>query len=224
MQRFVWDLMYPNPPSDNYDLPISAIYKNTPFVPEGPAVMPGKYVVKLTANGHTLTQTLTVRMDPRLTTPAAGLLQQFTLSMQAYNAINRSQTITEEAKKLGDQLKAVGAKAANDSSIAKDIDALTQKLAQFGGGGRGRGPGGGAPDAAGGISLTRVSGVASSLLALLQEADVAPTTQAVAATTAMQADFTKAELAWKTILKVDIPAINAKLKAANISQIESGAK
>ena len=46
MQRFVWDLLYPNPPSDRYDLPISAIYKNTPLVPQGPAVLPGKYTRK----------------------------------------------------------------------------------------------------------------------------------------------------------------------------------
>src|SRR5204863_369127 len=29
MQRFVWDLTYPNPPSDRYDLPISAIVHDT---------------------------------------------------------------------------------------------------------------------------------------------------------------------------------------------------
>ncbi len=45
MQRFTWDLLYPNPPSDGYDLPISAIYKDTPWVPQGPAVMPGQYTV-----------------------------------------------------------------------------------------------------------------------------------------------------------------------------------
>src|SRR5205814_3961044 len=50
MQRFTWDRMYPNPPSEGYDLPISANYKNTPYVPQGPAVLPGKYTVRLTAN------------------------------------------------------------------------------------------------------------------------------------------------------------------------------
>nr|MBP9111001.1 hypothetical protein [Pyrinomonadaceae bacterium] len=35
MQRFTWDLLYPEPPADNYDLPISAIYKDTPWTPQG---------------------------------------------------------------------------------------------------------------------------------------------------------------------------------------------
>ncbi len=56
MQRFTWDLLYPNPPSDGYDLPISAIVRDTPWTPQGPAVLPGVYNVKLTVNGKTMTQ------------------------------------------------------------------------------------------------------------------------------------------------------------------------
>lgn len=36
-----------------------------------------------------MTAPLTVRMDPRITTSRAGLVRQFTLSMQLYNEINR---------------------------------------------------------------------------------------------------------------------------------------
>ncbi len=51
MQRFTWDLLYPNPPSDRYDLPISAVVHDTPFVPQGPAVLPGNYTIKLDSTG-----------------------------------------------------------------------------------------------------------------------------------------------------------------------------
>src|SRR5262249_41494085 len=48
MQRFVWDLMYTSPNAFSRGFPISAIYKDTPLYPQGPAVLPGSYTVKLT--------------------------------------------------------------------------------------------------------------------------------------------------------------------------------
>ena len=99
MQRFVWDLLYPEPPADNYDLPISAIYKDTPFGPQGPAVMPGVYTVKLTVDGKTYSQKLNVRIDPRIKTSPLGLKQQFDLSMQAYAGISRARNLAAEVRK-----------------------------------------------------------------------------------------------------------------------------
>src|SRR5262249_24400629 len=137
MQRFVWDLMYANPPSDGYDLPISAVYKNTPFTPQGPLVMPGQYTVRLTVNGKSYTQPLAVRMDPRVTTPPAGLQQQFALSMQAYEGVRSAWAMSEDVKKLNTQLAALR----NNQSVAADVQALTQKINQLTGGAAGRGPG-----------------------------------------------------------------------------------
>jgi hypothetical protein len=53
-------------------------------------VLPGRYTVRLVADGGAaMTAPLMVRMDPRITTSRAGVVQQFTLSMQLYNEINR---------------------------------------------------------------------------------------------------------------------------------------
>ena len=133
MQRFVWDLTYPNPPSDSYDLPISAVYKDTPFVPQGPLVMPGKYTVRLTVNGKTYTQPLVVRMDPRVTTPTAGLQQQYALSMQAYNGIQTASDMSDEVRKLTAQLNSIR----NNQALSGDVQALLQKMAQLNGTGAG---------------------------------------------------------------------------------------
>jgi photosystem II stability/assembly factor-like uncharacterized protein len=82
MHRFVWDLHYPSPRVLHPSVSISVIIHDSPFEPLGPAALPGLYSIKLTADGHTHTQPLTVRMDPRNKTPLAGLAQQFDLAME----------------------------------------------------------------------------------------------------------------------------------------------
>jgi hypothetical protein len=46
--------------------------------------------VKLTVNGTTFTQPLTLKMDPRATITPAGLAQQFALATQIVDMMNRS--------------------------------------------------------------------------------------------------------------------------------------
>jgi photosystem II stability/assembly factor-like uncharacterized protein len=84
LHRFVWDLHYPAPAASSFEYPISAIYRNTWREPRGPWVLPGPYTVRLTVEGRVFEQPLVVKMDPRVTTPAAGLERQFALSMQMY--------------------------------------------------------------------------------------------------------------------------------------------
>src|SRR5262249_52290552 len=93
--RFIWDLRYPPGAGGKgfgfgggYSM--AAIYKNTPG-PQGPMVMPGQYTVKLTVEGESLVQPLTVKMDPRVKTPPEGLQKQFDLSMQCYEGIRQAE-------------------------------------------------------------------------------------------------------------------------------------
>ncbi len=182
MQRFVWNLQYMNPPADRYDLPISAVFKDTPFVPEGPTVMPGNYTLKLTVNGKTYTQTLKVRMDPRVLTPMAGLQQQFTLSIQAYEGVKQTYTMLDEVKKLQAKLK-----AANN----KDFDAKLNILLN--------GERSATPALVSNLPLNRLNGSFAGLLDLLQDADVAPSTQAVAAAKDLQTALASAVKSWNEI-------------------------
>jgi hypothetical protein len=86
----VWDLHYPDPLAVRHEYPISAIYGDTPRSPQGPMALPGEYTVKLIAGGKTLTQPLSIRMDPRVKTPAAGLKTQFDLSMKVAGMMRRT--------------------------------------------------------------------------------------------------------------------------------------
>ncbi|MGI8788723.1 MAG: WD40/YVTN/BNR-like repeat-containing protein [Pyrinomonadaceae bacterium] len=204
MQRFAWDLLYPNPPSDNYDLPISAIDHDTPFVPQGPAVLPGNYTVKLTVNGQTFTQPLIVKIDPRITTSAADLRQQFALSMQAYEGVKKSFEAMEEVKKLQVQLKNARVKAAGKSDVIKDIDALEAKLNSLMGTNRQTSP---APVPLSEFPLGRLSAAFQTLLDVLQDADATPTAQATATAKDLQQALANSLKLWNEIKTTDAALI-----------------
>jgi photosystem II stability/assembly factor-like uncharacterized protein len=89
LNRFVWDLRYPEPRTMpysyygnlldyvEYTLADHAIPGETPRVqPPGPLAVPGKYSVALTVGGKTYRQELTVVLDPRVHVPPADLVQQ----------------------------------------------------------------------------------------------------------------------------------------------------
>ena len=181
--------------------------------------MPGRYTVRLTVNGKTYTQPLAVRMDPRVTTTTAGLQQQYVLSMQAYKAIETASQMSDEVRRLTAQLNSVR----NDQAVASDVQALMQKIAQLngtGGGRRGAAPAGAEPTPVSELPLGRLSGSFASMLDLLQEPDAAPTTQAVRDLTALNAALARAQRTWAEIKTKDIPALNEKLKQANLKTIE----
>jgi len=178
MQRFVWDLMYPNPPAESYDLPISAIYKDTPFVPQGPSVLPGIYTVSLTVDGKKFTQKLTVRMDPRVTTSALGLRQQFDLSMQAYEGIIRSRGLVDGLKGISADLEKSQPASPALAKIKAFLDGPPTRP--------------GTPIQLADLPPSRLSGAFAQLLDLLQDADVAPSSQAVAASRDLQTALEKA--------------------------------
>ena len=100
LQRFTWDLHYARP-TEQCSLPISATPYNTKCEPEGPWVMPGTYTARLTVDGVVQAQTFSVRMDPRVTTPAATLRQQHDLSVALYDAVLEAQTLATEARAAG---------------------------------------------------------------------------------------------------------------------------
>src|SRR5262249_33716060 len=123
MQRFVWDLHYAPPEGTERTYPISAIYRDTPSAPMGPAVMPGQYTVKLTVGGRSYSPSLVVKMDPRVKTPVEGLARQFGLSMQVYEGLQQIHEAREEARKLRAQLKALQDRA-GQGELANAIAAL----------------------------------------------------------------------------------------------------
>jgi photosystem II stability/assembly factor-like uncharacterized protein len=120
MHRFVWNLRYPTPAATSFDYPISAIYHDTPPVPQGPLALPGTYSVRLTWGGRTHARPLIVKMDPRVKIAQAGLGAQFALS----------QKITVAMRTDYDALQRARAKSNGQQNLtADDLDALNGDLA-----------------------------------------------------------------------------------------------
>jgi hypothetical protein len=92
-------------------------------------VLPGEYTVKLTANGQSYTQPLTVKMDPRVTTPPAALQRQFALAMRLTDAIRQDYEALQQVKALRTQLKAVRERAAQGTAALTDAIARVDESA-----------------------------------------------------------------------------------------------
>lgn len=170
--RFVWDMHYA-PLNVPPDYPISAIYENTAPSYTSPWVMPGEYLVKLTVNGivHFHTQPLLIRMDPRVKTSRVALQQQHDLSYTCYADIQKCMTV-------GSQLD--GIVKALEKGGGEDLSKRAATL-------RGK--------------FGSVNRLLHHVFGNLQAADVAPTTQIVAAGKDAIAAFNEAWKQWETLRK-----------------------
>jgi photosystem II stability/assembly factor-like uncharacterized protein len=130
MHRFVWDLRYTPPDAPRGSYPMTAVYHDTPREPRGPIALPGEYTVKLTVNGKSFTQPLTVKMDPRVKTLPAALKQQFDLAMRVIGLMGRVKPDNARvAGELGRLLEAIqGSDAAPSPQMAAAVTELQQKM------------------------------------------------------------------------------------------------
>lgn len=216
MHRFVWDLRYPPPDSLTREYPISAIYHDTPLYPLGASVLPGRYTVKLTVNGASYTQALTIKMDPRVKTSPEGLRQQFDLETKINNAMHRDYEALQQARSLRSQLKDLKSRPAQ-RPVSGALSALEEKAAEL----EGTEGGYGAvflstPE---GRSLARLNVALYNLLGIVDSADEAPTSQANATFADVQRALEQQLAAWNEIKVKDLPALNAQLRQAGLSPV-----
>jgi len=128
MHRFVWDLHYAPPDAIEHEYPISAVYMDTPRLPLGPAALPGLYTVKLTANGRTFTQPLSVKMDPRVKTTPLGLTQQFALATRLADMMHSDSEALQQVRAARRQ---TGGPSGSTDSLAvldRELTALNSNL------------------------------------------------------------------------------------------------
>ncbi|MEO9262847.1 MAG: glycoside hydrolase [Candidatus Baltobacteraceae bacterium] len=98
MHRFVWDFHEATPHSVTTDLPISAVDRNTPRVPQGALAVPGRYTVVFTADGVSQSHTFEVALDPRVTMSASALAEQYAMAHNVAMLLDKTYAKMQQAK------------------------------------------------------------------------------------------------------------------------------
>ena len=85
--------------------------------------------MKLTVDGKTLTQPLTVKMDPRVKTPPAGLKQQFDLAMKVVELMSRTKS-PDKARLNGELSRVLEAIEGADAAPTPQMVAAVAEVQQ----------------------------------------------------------------------------------------------
>jgi photosystem II stability/assembly factor-like uncharacterized protein len=214
MHRFLWDMHYTPIAGVEPEFPISATYRNTPPSATSPWAVPGDYTVTLTVDGKTLSQPLTLAMDPRVKASAADLHGQFDLSWRLYQLRLKLAPIGEKFDDIAEQLTKLKARAAERPDLTQKLEAFVQTLMKFGP----PHPRPGAPPSLFVLEST------TQLFNEIEVADAAPTAATKAAVADLETKVGSTMDAWQKLLKSDVPALNQQLKQAGFPEIKTEAE
>jgi hypothetical protein len=212
MHRFVWDLRYPLPQSVH----------TTYWGPTGPWAAPGRYIVRLTANGKSSTQPLTIKMDPRVKATQAELTRQFGLASRLAARLGEVSSAMQQAGELRKQIEARKKESSGNAELQQALAALGKKIempaeadsdAEFGLFGSAV-PGEANPP------LPKVVAALTGMLAIVESADAAPTADAVTASEKWEASARAALARWTALQKEDVVSVNASLQKANLKLLK----
>jgi photosystem II stability/assembly factor-like uncharacterized protein len=212
MHRVWWDMRYDPIPGQGGGRgggggATGAVPHRTYPAVNAPWAPPGSYTVRLTADGKSSTQPLTLRLDPRVKTATAGLTTLATLTREMYDGARTARDAYRQARALIAQLDAQ--QGSDVAAFKAQVEALAPPPQAAGGPG-GRGGGGGAAP----LTLESVSAAMLAAAMAMQNADVAPTGREVAACATARAQSVEVMARWTKLRTIDLAALNAKRKAA----------
>ncbi|HTA22617.1 MAG TPA: hypothetical protein VK763_03715 [Terriglobales bacterium] len=204
MHRFVWNLAWGSsgsdggPPQDEDDF----------FAPHGPRAVPGNYQVRLTVDGKTWTQPLTVAMDPRSAATPEELAKQLDLGRQIFVGTIRSRQALAEMQSVQKQLSDLKLDAAR-TELKAAVTQVQADMTQIIDG-----------DASNGsIGLKEANSGLSAALGVVESGDRAVPSQAI--TVYEQSDQAmKARLSeWSQLKTGSLKQLNDQLKQAKLTPI-----
>jgi len=121
INRFVWNLRYPG----FTDFPGMILWSAGN---NGPAAVPGRYQVRLTADGQATTHPFEVRLDPRVKGVAvADLQKRFDLAIQIRDRVGQANEAVIAIRNIKSQVDE-RMKAANRPDVTRAGETLTQSI------------------------------------------------------------------------------------------------
>jgi hypothetical protein len=210
MHRFVWDLHCPLPKT----------VRRSFYGPAGVWNLPGNYTVKLTASGKSTSQTLTVKMDPRISTPGEALRREFVTASRVSARLGEVAAAQARAEELQKEITARKTEASANAEASAALVELERKIAEVHGA-----PGeeefgffglrlpGAEP-----ATLHKASAALTGLLMIIDGADAAPTPDAQTTAEKWESAGADALARWKTVA-ADIVAVNAVLQKAKVKAL-----
>ena len=213
MHRFVWNLHYALPKALTGD----GMYR---FMNgDGLWALPGRYTVKLTVGGHTYSQPLEIKEDPRIEISPEALQQQFDLG----RAIERERlNIAEQSTQAGNlRAQLIKARAKASGILAREIEDLITRIDAIAGVKPEENPANsvGLPttDFA---SLLYLQGAYANLGASVESADAAPSSGKQQTLARYQMMLGSALSKWRSLKAADLPRLNGELKSAGLDQLD----
>lgn len=213
VNRFVWDLRYETPtliPGQVWDSADN---------PKGPLALPGEYQVRLTAEGKTLTEPLTVKLDPRVKNAPEDLSKEFDLSLKIRDEITLADETVNAMNSVKAQIAALRKRlgsSAQHKPILDAADAIEKKMKPIDG------------------QLWQAKMKASEedlnypdeindqlkgIAEFMEGSDNAPTAADYAAYADLRGKADKLIAQWKEIKSKDLAALNEQIRKANIPAI-----
>ncbi|HWZ85972.1 MAG TPA: hypothetical protein VN032_07225, partial [Thermoanaerobaculia bacterium] len=209
MHRFVWDLHYTAP---------KQLLRGRRAV-SGAWAPPGRYTVRLTAAGQTLTQPLVVEKDPRIPATDADFARQFELARRIEAERARVSAALAESTALRKQAAALAEKTTGNAAAA--LEEFGRKLTPIAG-----------PPVSPDEFYNLADALPTSLLRLLvslgrlqgavESADVAPTPDAAAGFAERSRSVEQGLAAWQGFLGEELPEVNRALAAAGLAPLRPG--
>ncbi len=205
MHRFSWDMHYDPIPGavaggrGGGGGGAAVPHRTYPSV-NSPWVAPGDYTVRLTVNGQTQTQPITIKLDPRVKiTPEVQQIFILTLGMEE-GAVSATAAY-QEARALVAKLKAGPQSSADLAKQIEEIAPEESPSARGGGGRGGRGGGGGfgAPEPAGSPTLASLGPQMIAAAMAMQGSEMPPTAAQIDACHREQQAYDTLMAKWTTL-------------------------
>jgi hypothetical protein len=158
--------------------------------------------VRLTAGGKTLSQPLTLKPDPRVSTPEADIVRQVELATATAAQLDRTQEALEEVRALRKEIESAKTRSASNAAAAQAVAALDKRAAEVEN------------------EMKRVSARYAGLFGALSSGDAAPTAQAVAESGELGKTLETSLAKWNTVRTAELSAANGVLRSAGLPPLQ----